>query len=138
MLKLSSTCVLPLGPVIATGTRLCRITENANFVGPLRSDEFLLQRRGTTVIPPGFGGYFFFEKPAGSVPENSFLLEPDLSYLSEGDIVRLNLNRQSLRTLYRKKSPHNFFLTTERCNNFCLMCSQPPKTLMTPILRMTW
>ena len=29
--------------------------------------------------------------------------------------------------LYRAASPFNTFLVTERCDNFCLMCSQPPK-----------
>ena len=29
--------------------------------------------------------------------------------------------------LYRRHSLHNSFLLTERCNHYCLMCSQPPK-----------
>lgn len=32
-----------------------------------------------------------------------------------------------MRTLYRRNSLHNSFLLTERCNHYCLMCSQPPK-----------
>jgi His-Xaa-Ser system radical SAM maturase HxsC len=31
--------------------------------------------------------------------------------------------------LYRKNSSHNNFLVTEQCDNFCLMCSQPPKAV---------
>ena len=34
-----------------------------------------------------------------------------------------------VRTLYRRKSHHNHFLVTERCDNFCVMCSQPPKKI---------
>ncbi|MGA2175866.1 MAG: His-Xaa-Ser system radical SAM maturase HxsC [Verrucomicrobiota bacterium] len=127
MLKLSSTCVSPLSQVTEPEVTVRRVTVNPNFVRPLRSNEFLLFRKAPENIPPGFAGYLFFEKPSGAVPRNSFLLEQELSYLDEGDIVRLNQKRNSLRTLYRRNSPHNFFLTTERCNNFCLMCSQPPK-----------
>ena len=29
--------------------------------------------------------------------------------------------------LYRRASKHSAFLVTERCNHYCLMCSQPPR-----------
>jgi His-Xaa-Ser system radical SAM maturase HxsC len=29
--------------------------------------------------------------------------------------------------MWRSRSPHNSVLLTERCDNYCLMCSQPPK-----------
>jgi His-Xaa-Ser system radical SAM maturase HxsC len=106
-----------------------RITENANCSPASRSDEFLLIRNGNDQIQPGFAGYLFLEKPANDVPANSFLLESALAYLGEGDIVRINAKRRAIRTLYRRRSPHNALLLTERCNNFCLMCSQPPKEI---------
>jgi MoaA/NifB/PqqE/SkfB family radical SAM enzyme len=31
--------------------------------------------------------------------------------------------------LHRKTSKHNAFLVTERCNHYCLMCSQPPRNI---------
>src|ERR1043165_3334413 len=127
MLKLSSDSVFPLTESTDHETSLRRITENPNYVTALRGNEYLLSRNGADTIPPGFGGYLFFEKPSGTVPRNSFLLEPDLAYLGGGDIVRITPKRHSLRTLYRRHSPSNFLLMTERCNNFCLMCSQPPK-----------
>jgi His-Xaa-Ser system radical SAM maturase HxsC len=49
-----------------------------------------------------------------------------LEHLRDGDVVSLNPNG-SVRTLYRVASPHNTILVTERCNSFCVMCSQPPK-----------
>ena len=48
-------------------------------------------------------------------------------YLSDGDIVGIRHGSNRFRTLFRRKSKHNSFLVTERCNNYCLMCSQPPK-----------
>lgn len=49
------------------------------------------------------------------------------SYLSDGDIVGFDPRSRRLRTLYRRGSTHNAFLITERCNHYCLMCSQPPR-----------
>ncbi len=49
-----------------------------------------------------------------------------LSKYSIGDIILYSNNQ--LTTLYFSNSEHNAFFITEKCNNNCLMCSQPPKT----------
>jgi His-Xaa-Ser system radical SAM maturase HxsC len=51
---------------------------------------------------------------------------PNLDYLTDGDVVRLSPDG-TISVLYRRSSHYNTILTTERCNSFCLMCSQPPK-----------
>lgn len=48
-------------------------------------------------------------------------------YLSDGDILGFHPASSRFRTLYRRTSAHNSFLVTDRCNHYCLMCSQPPK-----------
>jgi His-Xaa-Ser system radical SAM maturase HxsC len=48
-------------------------------------------------------------------------------YLAEGDILGFHPDSKRFRTLYRRSSAHNSFLVTDRCNHYCLMCSQPPK-----------
>jgi His-Xaa-Ser system radical SAM maturase HxsC len=48
-------------------------------------------------------------------------------YLADGDVLGVHPGTRRVRTLYRRSSRHNAFLVTERCNNYCLMCSQPPK-----------
>jgi His-Xaa-Ser system radical SAM maturase HxsC len=48
-------------------------------------------------------------------------------YLAEGDILGFHPDNKRFRTLYRRSSAHNSFLVTERCNHYCLMCSQPPR-----------
>jgi His-Xaa-Ser system radical SAM maturase HxsC len=50
-------------------------------------------------------------------------------YLGDGDILGFHPSSKRFRTLYRRTSAHNSFLVTERCNHYCLMCSQPPKTV---------
>lgn len=52
---------------------------------------------------------------------------PKYDYLSDGDVIGFDHASRKFRTLYRRNSVHNSFLVTERCNNYCLMCSQPPK-----------
>jgi His-Xaa-Ser system radical SAM maturase HxsC len=48
-------------------------------------------------------------------------------HLGDGDIIGLDPGSLRLRVLYRRASKHNAFLVTERCNHYCLMCSQPPR-----------
>ena len=48
-------------------------------------------------------------------------------YLADGDVLGFDHASRKFRTLFRRNSAHNSFLVTERCNNYCLMCSQPPK-----------
>jgi len=50
-------------------------------------------------------------------------------YLSDGDIIGFHPASKRFRTLYRRTSRHNSFLVTDRCNHYCLMCSQPPKDI---------
>ena len=52
----------------------------------------------------------------------------ETEHLSEGDVVRI-MPSGYIQTLYRKESPHNSIFATDRCNSFCVMCSQPPKNI---------
>jgi His-Xaa-Ser system radical SAM maturase HxsC len=47
-------------------------------------------------------------------------------HLASGDVVAINC-RGHVRTLYRRSSRHNALFATDRCNSYCLMCSQPPR-----------
>ena len=111
------------------GRRVVRLTDRTDRPKPLREAEALIVREATA--PPGFACYVV---PLGAgefplLPHGApfVALPSDYSYLRAGDIVRLHPERGSLRVLFRHDSPHNTFLTTERCNSYCLMCSQPPR-----------
>ena len=43
------------------------------------------------------------------------------------DVVSVDPQRGTAERLIRASSPHNTFLATERCDQLCSMCSQPPK-----------
>ncbi|MDQ7989631.1 MAG: His-Xaa-Ser system radical SAM maturase HxsC [Candidatus Dactylopiibacterium sp.] len=66
------------------------------------------------------------EQAAAGLPD-LYLLPEAYVYLEMGDIVRLNPEGENISVLFRKNSPNNSLLLTERCNQLCLMCSQPPK-----------
>lgn len=58
-----------------------------------------------------------------------YRLPRELDYLGGDDIVSLTPSDNRIRVLYRKSSNQNSILLTERCNHYCLMCSQPPKDI---------
>jgi His-Xaa-Ser system radical SAM maturase HxsC len=60
-------------------------------------------------------------------PANLIVAPSRFAYLSEGDVLGFQPANRRFRTLYRRSSQHNSFLVTERCNHYCLMCSQPPR-----------
>lgn len=53
------------------------------------------------------------------------MLPSRFGYLADGDVVGFQSAPRRFRTLYRRSSAHNSFFVTERCNHYCLMCSQP-------------
>lgn len=55
------------------------------------------------------------------------VLTSQFDYLADGDVLGYQTASQRFYTLYRRSSRHNAFLVTERCNHYCLMCSQPPR-----------
>ena len=78
-------------------------------------------------IQPGFGAYLVKEFNNGnSNLENIIKISDDFSYLRDGDIIRLDSSFH-LNCIFRNNAKYNTFLLTERCNHYCLMCSQPPK-----------
>jgi His-Xaa-Ser system radical SAM maturase HxsC len=66
---------------------------------------------------------------AGAFPGRIITVPSKFAYLAEGDIIGIHSQSRKFRTLFRRSSRHNSFLVTERCNNYCLMCSQPPKDI---------
>ncbi|EHK62686.1 hypothetical protein M3S_J84 [Sorghum bicolor] len=114
-------------------TRLLTITSNANLPDVLRKKHALILDEQSNASS-GFAATIFRNcsvdefNPIG-LGENLYLVGSDYDYLSDGDVVRLNPNTDYVSSLYRRSSNHNTVLLTERCNNYCLMCSQPPKDL---------
>jgi hypothetical protein len=65
--------------------------------------------------------------PHGNALPRMVQVPSKFDYLGDGDILGFHPVSRRFRTLYRRTSRHNSFLVTDRCNHYCLMCSQPPK-----------
>ncbi len=111
---------------------IVRITKIAVRPEPYRTQEALILTDSSTGTP-GFRAYFHIENTVNSQSDVASWLRPLVeipsspSYLDNGDIVRLNPRSGEMRVLYRKNSRFNSLLVTQRCNNRCVMCSQPPR-----------
>jgi His-Xaa-Ser system radical SAM maturase HxsC len=81
---------------------------------------------GDLVRPPGFGAYLNRSGTPANEPE-TVELPAELDYLSDGDVISLAHDGSRVAVLYRKNGRQNSVLLTERCDNYCLMCSQPPR-----------
>jgi His-Xaa-Ser system radical SAM maturase HxsC len=110
---------------------VARISTRSELPEPLRHSEALL-----TVDPladaTGFRAAFRHAMQGeASADENAesplIILPPELSYVTDGDIIRVVPRAGELTVLYRRESKSNSLLATDQCNSNCLMCSQPPK-----------
>lgn len=129
MLALSARGVQTRGFSVADKHVVLRLRSPASAGEPTGDDDCIFAENlaassaGTVALPEAM------EAQLGALPSGAraVLLPESLAYLRDGDIVALEPAHGVLRVLYRRNSPSNSLLVTERCNHYCLMCSQPPK-----------
>ena len=96
---------------------------------PEGNHEVLFVEQGGPLIP-GYRAYLVATRPddtSQSLNPEAWPIPESLHYLSEGDIIRISPRSGELWVMYRRNSAFNSMLLTERCNSYCVMCSQPPK-----------
>lgn len=132
MLKLTGKIVELRNVTEHSSGHVLKVTADPDI--PLSERNKAAYLLSTETVPPGFNAYLVFEDQASftllepsTVPVA--ILSADYRYLASGDVIRLSPNSKRLKVLYRRNSKHNNFLVTERCDNYCLMCSQPPKNI---------
>ena len=108
---------------------MIRIREGGQEAVTLADNEALLAGVGTVLRSDQI--VIALERDAALVSDAARLIvvPNDFEYLKDGDILAVVMERPAVRALYRRNSSHNSFLLTERCNHYCLMCSQPPKDI---------
>ena len=127
MLKLHTKSNLPIGRVSLSAPAILRVTENPSYPEALRSRSALRVNQKSREHPQGFGAYLVGgDLSLPDTVENAFRTAPELDYLSEGDVIKVSPSG-AISTIYRRHANVNFLLVTERCNSFCVMCSQPPR-----------
>ena len=109
-----------------------RVSDQQDRPRALRAREAFLVTEGN--LPEGFGVYIASRRTPrrwrAFLPEQrrwfcpmSSAISPMVTFCVYGRKIT------RVRVLYRRNSFHNHFLLTERCNHYCLMCSQPPKNI---------
>jgi His-Xaa-Ser system radical SAM maturase HxsC len=75
---------------------------------------------------PGYRLYLT-KRPDQAVPGPALQLSADLGHLAPGDVIGVAPDGRRVTVLWKQAATHNSVLLTEQCDNYCLMCSQPPK-----------
>jgi His-Xaa-Ser system radical SAM maturase HxsC len=130
MLTLAGQAIKLRGFECSDNNVVLRITDRNNRPAGIRAREALLV--GAEVPSEGFGAYVTLQANSellDALPEGArtVILPDTFEYLAAGDVIRISPRQRRVRTLYRLSSAYNSILLTERCNHYCLMCSQPPK-----------
>ncbi len=126
LLELHGRHLRPLAPPSSPAPFLARICTNPEQPRDARANEILLIDR-LDHLPDGFRGYLVRSVVDPGERHDVYHLGGEFAYLADGDIVRIESRRRAMAVLYRRSSPFNSILVTERCDNYCVMCSQPPK-----------
>jgi His-Xaa-Ser system radical SAM maturase HxsC len=132
-LALSGTAAAMLGPEAGARRTLLRL-RIPTVEGPADARDAALIRSPAERMAAraaGFAKAVAIGERAGDSP--GFAMEVRLGdrfgHLADGDVFAIDGRSLKLRVLYRRASRHNAFLVTERCDHYCLMCSQPPKDI---------
>jgi His-Xaa-Ser system radical SAM maturase HxsC len=87
--------------------------------------------RDGQAAPPGYGLYLVADSQprivSTGLPGPALRLGPELAHLDAGDIIHVPADGRRVSVLWKNSARHNALLLTEQCDNYCLMCSQPPK-----------
>ena len=134
-LALTGSAIAVAGAPRSKRRMLLRLrTPRANAGAALDQRDGALIKDEEDFIAARNGGYrtaIFVGDAPGTIEGEAFdvtvRLGSQFGYLAAGDIIGLDQGSRRLRVLYRRASKHNAFLVTERCNHYCLMCSQPPR-----------
>jgi His-Xaa-Ser system radical SAM maturase HxsC len=126
LLKLHGRHLRPLAPPRSPDPFLGRICTNPELAPGTRTHELFLTD-GVDHLPVGFRGYLVRTTIDPRDCRDVYHIGEEFAYLAEGDIVRIEPSRRAMSVPYRRSSAYNSMLVTERCDNYCVMCSQPPK-----------
>lgn len=110
--------------------RQFRVTSNPALPHSMVGDSAWLCRGD--VLKNGFPLYLAIEADRSALnaaPENAAraVLPESARYLADGDVIRISPLAKEYRVVFRHGGKHNSILLTQRCNHYCLMCSQPPR-----------
>lgn len=112
----------------------CTLTGDWSATGSSIVGEVVSREVGQLIIDCFFGCSrqtvtATFQPSTFQLTTPRIVLSTELSHLSVGDFISIYPKSGRVRILFRKESHNNNFLVTEVCDNYCLMCSQPPRNV---------
>lgn len=132
MLVLTGKFLQHSGIKPATERLLYKVTTNTAVPRSAAKTMAYLSRDGQ--FPDGYGLYLAFEDVRQTLGDGrhdraTAILPDSARFLDDGDIIRIATRDGSYRVVFRNATHHQSILVTERCNHYCLMCSQPPRDI---------
>src|ERR1700722_3959438 len=121
------------GPVSDDVWRICLAKDargdRSGGGGQGRAEAIACLLRAGQAAPAGYGLYLMAGNDAelSETPGPVLGLGPELAHLDAGDIIHVPDDGRRVTVLWKNSARHNGLLLTEQCDNYCIMCSQPPK-----------
>ncbi|MEL0630722.1 His-Xaa-Ser system radical SAM maturase HxsC [Psychromonas aquatilis] len=103
------------------------ITKKLDLPSVLFKNKVFFNDFDTSTTTPDKTIFLQKNKPLLAQGKNIYSIDNAFSYLNDGDIILIK--EQTISVAYRKNANATFLLLTEQCDNFCIMCSQPPKAI---------
>ena len=130
MLQLSGQFLELKGQSLPPARRHYRLSTNQAIPASLARNMAFLCHGGP--LPLGYAMYLAVEgkiEALEGLPITAArgVLPDSAAYLGDGDILLVDQNSKSYRVVFRNGARSQSVLLTERCNHYCLMCSQPPR-----------
>ncbi|WDA22814.1 His-Xaa-Ser system radical SAM maturase HxsC [Aeromonas hydrophila] len=113
--------------------RPLRVTTIESYVANGRSPEDLCliypdgQDQLETLLSIKWGAVFIYEQIILPFKGQIIQVTETADPFEDGDIIVVLNN--AVYIVYKQRSDSNTLFLTERCDNFCIMCSQPPKDI---------
>lgn len=106
------------------------VTKDVNFNSPSRSSAALLIDHIDSQTAVADFGIVLVRHSSSPAPDSVRIINigAAFEFLADGDVVRITSDR-TVSVIYRLNASINSLLVTERCNSFCVMCSQPPRDI---------
>ena len=73
------------------------------------------------------GGFYISDSESIVGPGPTIHLPANLRHVEPGDVISVSPDGHRINVVWKSSATHNSILLTERCDNYCIMCSQPPK-----------
>lgn len=95
-----------------------------------QSGYYILRKRNDYVLSPFLNTVFVTSNDCGEIPADIGVIKNKvlLDAIVDGDIAYIS-ETGKLRVILSNRETHNTLLVTERCDNLCEFCSQPPRTV---------